>query len=171
MTKYVSRLVDGPGMSRLALISSAIIGGIATVFVGFVSQQSGDSTVLMPGMEFLHWLSQQANAFGIAGSSTVLYSAIVFLGISNGLLAAPVMTHINNTEVSQKEGVKKIAATYVFLERFGHVAGPAVIAQLLFLNNNSPLAMSLFGVISVVLGVVYMISSRQRTATLEVKEA
>ncbi|GAA3924116.1 MFS transporter [Litoribacillus peritrichatus] len=172
MTKYVTRLVDGPGMSRRALICSAVVGGVATVFVGFVSQQGAHPTGLMPGMEFLLWLSNHAHGLGIAGNSLVLYIAIVFLGISNGLLAAPVMTHINNTDVSQREGVKKIAATYVFLERFGHVAGPAFIAQLLFLNNNSPLAMSLFGILSVVLGVVYMFSSHTKnTVALAAKEA
>ncbi|GLQ32872.1 MFS transporter [Litoribrevibacter albus] len=172
MTKYVTRLVDGPGMSRRVLICSAIVGGVATVFVGFVSQQGTDVTGLMPGMESLLWLSNQASALGIGGNSLVLYTAIIFLGISNGLLAAPVMTHINNTEVSQREGVKKIAATYVFLERFGHVAGPAVIAQLLFLNNNSPLAMSLFGILSVVLGVLYMFSSHTGSSVaLAAKEA
>ena len=70
------------------------------------------------------------------------------------------MSHINNTDVSCKEGVKQVAATYVFLERFGHVAGPTVIAYLLFLNGNSPLSMSLFGVIMVTLGGVYMVTSR-----------
>ncbi|MFC3152735.1 MFS transporter [Litoribrevibacter euphylliae] len=172
MTKYVTRLVDGPGMSRRVLICSAIVGGVATVFVGFVSQSDAHVAGLMPGMESLLWLSNQANALGIGGNSLVLYTAIIFLGISNGLLAAPVMTHINNTEVSQREGVKKIAATYVFLERFGHVAGPAVIAQLLFLNNNSPLAMSLFGILSVVLGVLYMFFSHSgRPVALAAKEA
>ena len=160
VTSYVSRVVDGPGMSRKALILSAMLGGLATAVVGLVSHQDSNYSHLMTGMEPLAWLSGQFIEAGMAGSIVIFYIAIIALGASNGLLAAPVMSHINNTDVSRKEGVKQVAATYVFLERFGHVAGPAVIAYLLFLNGNSPLSMSLFGVIMVILGGVYMVTSR-----------
>lgn len=164
-TSYVSRLVDAEGMSRKTLIWSAMLGGLATIAVGLVSQQGASYEQLMPVMDPLVWLSSLLIEAGLANSALVLYLAIIVLGISNGLLAAPVMTHINNTKVSRKEGVKQVAATYVFLERFGHVAGPAVIAQLLFLNNNSPLSMSLFGVIMLILGGVYIVSSRHKKST------
>jgi preprotein translocase subunit SecY len=132
-----------------------------------VSQPGSSYETLMAGMEPLVWLSEQFIEVGMGASAVVLYIAIILLGISNGLLAAPVMTHINNTDVSRKEGIKQVAATYVFLERFGHVAGPAVIAHLLFLNNNAPLSISLFGVIMVILGGVYMATSggSERTAS------
>jgi hypothetical protein len=137
-----------------------MLGGLATAVVGLVSHQDSNYSHLMTGMEPLAWLSGQFIEAGMAGSIVIFYIAIIALGASNGLLAAPVMSHINNTDVSRKEGVKQVAATYVFLERFGHVAGPAVIAYLLFLNGNSPLSMSLFGVIMVILGGVYMVTSR-----------
>ena len=160
VTSYASRVVDGPGMSRKALILSAILGGLAITVLGLVSHQDSNYSHLMTGMEPLAWLSGQFIEAGMAGSIVIFYIAIIALGVSNGLLAAPVMSHINNTDVSRKEGVKQVAATYVFLERFGHVAGPTVIAYLLFLNGNSPLSMSLFGVIMVTLGGVYMVTSR-----------
>ena len=160
MTSYVSRVVDGPGMSRKALILSAMVGGFATVVIGLVSQQGSSYGQVMNGMAPLVWLSGQIMDAGTLGNTAILYIAIIALGISNGLLAAPVMSHINNTDVSRKEGVKQVAATYVFLERFGHVVGPAFIAYLLFLNYNSPLSVSLFGVIMVVLGGAYMVTSR-----------
>jgi hypothetical protein len=159
-TSYVSRLVDGAGMSRKALIWSAMLGGLATIVVGLVSHQVNGYGQLMTIMEPLIWLSGQFFEIGLSSNSVVLYTAIIVLGASNGLLAAPVMTHINNTKVSRKEGVKQVAATYVFLERFGHVAGPAVIAHLLFINNSSPLSMSLFGIVMLILGGVYMLTSR-----------
>ena len=167
MTSYVSRVVDGDGMSRKALILSAMLGGLAITVVGLVSHQDSNYGHLMAGMEPLAWLSGQFIEVGIAGSAVSLYMAVIALGISNGLLAAPVMSHINNTDVSRKEGVKQVAATYVFLERFGHVAGPAVIAYLLFLNGNSPLSLSFFGVIMVTLGLVYMVTSHgaEKTAS------
>ena len=173
MTSYVVRIVDGAGMSRKALILSAMLGGLAIVVVGLVSQPGSSYETLMAGMEPLVWLSKQFIEAGMGASAVVLYIAIILLGISNGLLAAPVMTHINNTDVSRKEGIKQVAATYVFLERFGHVAGPAVIAHLLFLNNNAPLSISLFGVIMVVLGGVYMVTSRgaEKTASSPVLKA
>ena len=173
MTSYVARIVDGAGMSRKALILSAMLGGLAIVVVGLVSQPGSSYETLMAGMEPLVWLSKQFIEAGMGASAVVLYIAIILLGISNGLLAAPVMTHINNTDVSRKEGIKQVAATYVFLERFGHVAGPAVIAHLLFLNNNAPLSISLFGVIMVVLGGVYMVTSRgaEKTASSPVLKA
>jgi predicted MFS family arabinose efflux permease len=160
MTSYVSRVVDGPGMSRKALILSAMVGGFATVVIGLVSQQGSSYGQVMNGMAPRVWLSGQFMDAGTLGNTAILYIAIIALGISNGLLAAPVMSHINNTDVSRKEGVKQVAATYVFLERFGHVVGPAFIAYLLFLNYNSPLSVSLFGVIMVVLGGAYMVTSR-----------
>ena len=159
MTSYVSRVVDGPGMSRKALILSAMVGGFATVVIGLVSQQGSSYGQVMNGMAPLVWLSGQFMDAGTLGNTAILYIAIIALGISNGLLAAPVMSHINNTDVSRKEGVKQVAATYVFLERFGHVVGPAFIAYLLFLNYNSP-QLSFFGVIMVVLGGAYMVTSR-----------
>ena len=160
MTSYVSRVVDGPGMSRKALILSAMMGGFATVVIGLVCQQGSSYSQVMNGMAPLVWLSGQFMDAGTLGNTAILYIAIIALGISNGLLAAPVMSHINNTDVSRKEGVKQVAATYVFLERFGHVVGPAFIAYLLFLNYNSPLSVSLFGVIMVLLGGVYVVTSR-----------
>jgi len=161
MTSYISRFVDGAGNSRRALVWSALMGGVATVLIGIVSHQGNDFAGLMPGMGVFAWMSSLLMEAGLGSNTLLLYSAILLLGVSNGLLAAPVMTHINNTNVSRTKGVKQVAATYVFLERFGHVAGPAVVAQLLFWNDNSPLAIALFGVVMAVFGVLYMSLSQK----------
>ena len=73
VTSYASRVVDGPGMSRKALILSAILGGLAITVVGLVSHQDSNYSHLMTGMEPLAWLSGQFIEAGMAGSIVIFY--------------------------------------------------------------------------------------------------
>ena len=164
-TKLATKIVDAPGATRWVLSASAIIGGGSTVFLGFVGIHQVLDMAVTPGIT---WLSYVAIGFNdiltsiglIDIDSGLILFFIILMGISNGLLAAPIMTHVGNSKIAAKCGVKSVSATYVFLERFGHVTGPSIIGYLIVLNQNSTLAVSLFGLVTVALGLIFMITAR-----------
>jgi MFS-type transporter involved in bile tolerance (Atg22 family) len=46
---------------------------------------------------------------------------------------------------------------YRLLERFGHVAGPIIVGELLFLNSDHLTGVSWLGVIVIFLGILFLI--------------
>lgn len=52
------------------------------------------------------------------------------LGLSHGCIHAPVISHITHTALAKEVGASTTAAFYRFLERLGHVSGPALAAYL-----------------------------------------
>lgn len=52
------------------------------------------------------------------------------LGLSHGCIHAPVISHITHISLAKKVGPSTTAAFYRFLERLGHVSGPAFAAYL-----------------------------------------
>ena len=164
-THFATKVVDAPGATRWVLSISAVIGGLSSLFLGFIGISKLIEQASIPGITLLSYLAVGFNTilaqFGIVGiDSYLILFFIVLIGVSNGLLAAPIMTHIGNTEIADKRGVKTVSATYVFMERFGHVTGPAVISLLITVNNGSTLAISFFGVITIALGCLFAIISR-----------
>lgn len=160
-TYYASRIVDSLGMARLILFMSASIGGIAMILMGSIGSPQESGVVAFPGfMEmkfFAMSLNQYIGQFNIPGLHTyILLFSLFIAGVSNGLLAAPVMTHINNTTVAKRYGNKQVLAIYVFLERGGHVIGPIVISRILVFTKQDTIALIIFGLITVVLGILFV---------------
>lgn len=62
---------------------------------------------------------------------TMMTLAMMLLGFSHGLINAPVVVHVVVTMADSKEADSVVAATYRFLERFGHVFGSVIVGQLL----------------------------------------
>ncbi|SON52175.1 MFS transporter [Vibrio tapetis] len=55
--------------------------------------------------------------------------SMLVMGVAHGLINAPVVTHV--VKATEGHNANSVAATYRFLERFGHVAGAIVVGQLL----------------------------------------
>lgn len=164
-THFATKVVDGPGATRWVLSISAVIGGLSSLFLGFIGINRLIEQAAIPGITLLSYLAIGFNGLlaqmGLVGiDSYLILFFIVLIGVSNGLLAAPIMTHIGNTEIAEKRGVKTVSATYVFIERFGHVTGPAVISILIAANSGSTLAISFFGVITIILGCTFGVISK-----------
>lgn len=166
MTHYASRLVDHLDISRLILFVSTLIGGVSIVVLGFSDVTEWNGGLAFFGGEYIAGLAIAFNHMldetNIPWISTaVIMVSLVFAGASNGLLTSPVVTHINKTQVAKQYGVKSVTATYTFLERGGHVLGPMLIGYALTLALQSNIALSLFGLIIIVAGLLFMAVSRK----------
>jgi len=167
MTHFASKVVDALGKTKIVLFASTIFGGMGMALLGFIGvSEWKEGTVAIPGVAELGELAVTFNsgimASGIEGLDTFMILFCLFLaGLSNGLLAAPVLTHINKTKAAETEGNKTITATYIFLERGGHVIGPIFVSFLFTVTNDSTLAISFYGVLTIVLGLAFILTSKK----------
>lgn len=164
-TKYSARMVDYLGAnSKNVLFFSALVGGLGMMLLGLVGLDEKLSGTFPSILAPLSHLAVLLDGFfvgqGFGQSNTFLIIAgIVLAGTSNGLLAAPVMTHIDMTQVANSYGNKAVAATYLFLERGGHVVGPLVASYLLVIFGQSALGIAIFGLVSIILGGLFLLTS------------
>ncbi|MGI9408087.1 MAG: hypothetical protein ACR2O4_17050, partial [Hyphomicrobiaceae bacterium] len=72
---------------------------------------------------------------------------------------APVVTYIADSRLAEEIGQSTATATYRFLERVGHVAGPVLVGQLLIFTNFNWSAIGLVGLAIVGFGVIFVLTS------------
>ncbi len=161
ITHYASRFVDHIGVTQIILFASAIVGGIGMLLLGVIGIEHTGQLPISYFETAALLIKQQLIYWGISELYFILF-CLVLTGISNGFLAAPILTHINKTEVAERHGNKSISATYTFLERGGHVMGPTAVHQLLVLVQHSTLAISIFGLITIILGFGFILVSRKK---------
>jgi predicted MFS family arabinose efflux permease len=170
-THITTRNVDSPGVTRWVLSLSAVIGGVSSLLLGCIGVTHLLEASGTPGINLLAAFAIGFNhmlaGFGLSNlDAYLILFFIILIGVSNGLLAAPVMTHIGNLKVAEKLGVKSVSATYVFLERFGHVTGPLTIGWLMTSNQGSTLAVSFFGIITIGFGLLFLFTTRSREVAI-----
>lgn len=85
---------------------------------------------------------------------------IAIVGLAHGLINAPVVTHVADTKVAAHIGAGQVAAAYRFLERAGHMLGPAIVANLFVHFGTTPAAFIWLGVGVLGLGLLFLISAR-----------
>jgi len=162
VSRYAARLVDRLDATKIFLFLSNLVGGIGMFMLGLigVGQLTGSSR--LPIGSALHHLALAFNgAMATAALRTfVLIICLVLAGVSNGLMAAPILTHITKTKAAKKYGNKSMTATYIFLERIGHVVGPMFVSFLFVLSGQSNTAISLFGALMVVLGLIFLATAK-----------
>lgn len=140
VTGRAARLVDRLGprgrASDRALFCGAALSGISIIAVGLVEWQPAAAKIgaLEP------WL---------------IATGVFLLGAAHGFVNAPVVTNVADLPVAREMGAGTVVATYRFLERVGHIAGPIVIGQLLALGS---LPLVTVGGAIAVLGVVFALS-------------
>lgn len=166
MNHFASKLVDKLGNTKLVLFLSTLIGGIGMVFFGFIGVTQLTTSSIIPGVENLTIIGVKFNQIltstGIEGiEGYVIIFCLMLTGLSNGLLTAPIVSHITRTDIAEEKGDKSIIAIYTFIERGGHVVGPMVISYLLLLTIGSNVAISLFGILTALLGLLFVIFSKK----------
>ena len=149
MSLMVARIVDKLGQPRKALIVGTMVGSLAVAATGLA-----------------------AGALGIAGSTTTVSLLLIFgllvLGLAHGMINAPIVTYVASSNIAEQLGRSTISSAYRFVERFGHMAGPIIVSQLLIAGQQSPAALAWIGVPIAVLGLFFWFeSARQRTAELK----
>jgi predicted MFS family arabinose efflux permease len=137
--EYISRWVDRTGDARLVLVTGAVISGIGLCLIG----QLGGS-----------WFDEIA--YGGIAEVAVVFAGISLLGIAHGFINAPIVSHVASLELADRIGISALTATYRFLERIGHVAGPLVVGQMFLFFGEQGFILAGIGVAIAVLGGLFL---------------
>ncbi|PSW05695.1 MFS transporter [Photobacterium lipolyticum] len=126
--------VDKLGSSKKALSLGNLIAGFALILLAIAVIMPQDWQIIV-----------------------VMTLAMMMMGFSHGLINAPVVTHVVVNMAESKEPDSVIAATYRFLERFGHVSGSIIVGQMLmwFGAEQAMLALAAFFIVACILFVVF----------------
>lgn len=134
-TGFASRLVDRTSNSEQVLFWGAILSGGGLMLVGFMSPTLAGS-----------------GPFGTGA----LIAGTILVGIAHGLINAPVVTHVGQSDLGNRIGVNPVTTTYRFLERAGHIVGPLVMAQIFLVFGQDAMVIVWIGVGIACLGLVFM---------------
>ena len=145
-SSYVSRLVDRIGHTHEVLFWGSTICGIGLALIAF-----------------LDWVPPGAAADSPV-PTTILIIGVAIVGIAHGFVNAPVVTHVAESALAGRLGASSLTATYRFLERIGHIAGPIIISQLFLLGGQEAKLMLWVAGAITLFGLIFLI----RTPTIEV---
>lgn len=143
--ELISRWVDRTGDARRVLVFGAILSGVGLCLIGVLGLGQVNDTSYGAVLEVV---------FVIAG--------IVILGLAHGLINAPIVSHVAGLPVSEQIGVGALTATYRFLERVGHVAGPLLVGQMFILIGEDAMVLAWIGSAIALFGVVYLWLNRRQ---------
>jgi predicted MFS family arabinose efflux permease len=143
-THYISRLVDRTGRSHIVLFWGTMISGLGIVLIGLTD------------WEGLAKLSNSENF-----STMILIIGVAITGLSHGLINAPVVTHIAESKLAKNIGASTATATYRFMERIGHIAGPVLIGQLFIFSGQDALLLTWVGAVIMICALIFIIGAAQ----------
>ena len=135
----MSRVADRIGNTHSILVAGAIISGIGLIMIGSISVES---------------LVESENDDLIEAMILILGVAIV--GVAHGFINAPVVTHVADSSLGQSVGSSTVTATYRFLERAGHTAGPIIVGQLFVFVGLDAMLLTWIGGAVIILGVLFI---------------
>ena len=147
---YASRLVDRTGDSEPVLLLGALLSGAGLLCISAtgwhqVAEIFGDS--IIPAL--------------------ILLLGVAVVGIAHGFINAPVVTHVARSRLAILLGESSVTATYRFLERIGHIAGPMLMGQFFLLAGIGPNVLGYVGFGVAVCGVLFVLrfpSSKEATS-------
>ena len=139
-THYFSRLVDRIGKSRIVLFWGSVVSGFGIILIGLID---------WPGTGFLALQNDVATATLIVG--------VAITGFAHGLINAPVVTYIAESNLAHRIGSGTVTATYRFMERIGHIAGPMLIGQLFIFGGQNAMVLVWIGAALIVFGLLFVI--------------
>lgn len=146
---YISRLVDRTGHTHLVLFWGAVISGLGVLMIGLID-----------------WAPIANGPNSAVLEVAVLVTGVAILGVAHGFINAPVVTHVAESEFAHKTGKSAATATYRFVERLGHVAGPIVVGQLFLLYGQQAEILTWVGSFIALAGIVFIVlSARPRPQT------
>ncbi|MGH1477310.1 MAG: MFS transporter [Geminicoccales bacterium] len=141
--EIISRWVDRTGDARHVLMLGALLSGAGLWLIGRLGLGLFDEI-----------------AYGATLEVASLLLGVAILGVAHGLINAPIVSHVASLPVTDQIGVSALTATYRFLERIGHVAGPLLIGQLFFLAGENANVLTWSGFVIAFSGLVYLWLSR-----------
>lgn len=151
---YVSRLVDRTGQTHSVLFLGALISGLGLFMIGM-----------------LQWSSAGSEFSNSTAATLILVSGVAIVGIAHGFINAPVVTHVADLDLANKVGASSLTATYRFLERLGHIAGPIIVAQLFIFGGQNIELLIWIGMGVAILGFLFILpaaSNPGNTARTEI---
>jgi hypothetical protein len=149
----LSRLVDRTKRTRWILLLGNLGSGLGLILIGAM----GSKMIIGAGLPML--------------PTIVLIAGTLTLGIFHGFINAPVITHINNTSVTGIIGRNATTSLYRTIERVGQIFGPFAMSQLLLLYQGGPYAYTMMGLVTVLFGLVYLITFRGKSPARQPSEA
>ena len=76
--------------------------------------------------------------------------------MAHGFINAPVVTHVAASELAMQVGASSLTATYRFLERLGHIAGPIIVAQIFLLWGQNAALLGWIGAAILLCGFLFL---------------
>lgn len=144
----MSRVADRLGNTHVILTWGAVMSGVGLVIIGMIGF---DGLVTGPNADIVE--------------AAILIAGVALVGAAHGFINAPVVTHVADSRLGQTVGSNTVTATYRFLERAGHTAGPIIIGQLFVFGGTDPALLAWVGGAVVVLGLLFVIRAETyRTA-------
>ena len=147
--ELISRWVDRTGDARRVLVFGALLSGGGLGLIGLISVGQVDDF-----------------AYGAVLEVALVISGIIILGLAHGLINAPIVSHVANLPVGGQIGVGALTATYRFLERVGHVAGPLLVGQMFILFGENAMVLAWSGLAIAVFGFVFLWLSRHQQTSV-----
>ena len=74
---------------------------------------------------------QEDRTVGVA----LMVAGVLLLGLSQGMVSAPIMTYVQGTASARILGRIALGAQYRSLERLGHVSGPPLVSFFIVLSG------------------------------------
>jgi MFS family permease len=139
---YVAKLADKLGGVRAILLAGMLASGAGLLLVGCVDLD----------IELLGRLE--------AARTLAIYAGLVIIGLANGFIAAPVVSHVLDTRTVKLLGRTSALALYRLLERSGHVLGPLILSQLMLWTGQQAHAVAMVGLVAIVFGMLFFVFSR-----------
>ena len=139
-SSFASRLVDRTGNTYAILFWGSVISSVGLFMMGLIDDPK---------------LSAHPNSGAFATVALILGVAIV--GMAHGFINAPVVTHVADSHLATQVGASSLTATYRFLERLGHIAGPIIMAQLFLFWGQSAVLLAWIGGVILLCGIIFLI--------------
>ncbi len=132
------------GRSHIVLFWGTMISGLGIVLIGLTDWEG-----------FARLSSSETF------STIILITGVAITGLSHGLINAPVVTHIAESRLAENIGASTATATYRFMERIGHIAGPVLIGQLFILGGQDATPLTWVGGVIMIFGLIFIIGAAQ----------
>lgn len=149
-SSYISGFVDRSRRTDDVLLVGCFLSAAALIAIG----------VFGPG-------GIEAAAKAGHANTIAMIAAVAVLGVAHGLINAPVVTHVATSAVSQDIGAAPVTATYRFLERIGHVAGPAIVGQLMASGMAAGASVAWVGVAILLMSALFALKPSNAAAQSE----
>ena len=140
---WSSHLADRLGRTAPMLLIGMLATGLALIVMGMTQQ------IAAMGLGLVHM------------DTVALVGGVLLLGLGQGCINAPIVTHIMDTPGARSVGRQMTTTIYRVMERLGHAVGPLIVGQLLLLNHEDPITIGYIGMAMLLFAVLFILGSRR----------